>query len=286
MKRTIICTVFLILCALTGLVLTACTTANTSLYKQEDSAIIPADDGQDIKQEKDGMSLLGLSVMLRNVAESSSQPGGGSHTAVGQLSGFFTTPINYGSARISLFAFVRVLDANRWDTHDTLFTTGQKSTLQIILPIWNCGNVEIPEIITIEQAARVNTDPILLSEGAVYLLPLTHSNWNGNDTWHIRSPYTVLFEVDDTGRIWSHSPFESFNRFDGKDASVVVDEIIAITSDENFSAAADTGFGTWASWEWDSLVETTVLSAVRIDEPGDGWGGTFHYEITLYIDYG
>jgi len=51
----------------------------------------------------------------------------------------------------------------------------------------------------------------LLREGAVYLLPLKQSDGN----WYIIGDMDVLFEVDEKGKVWSHSGYGDFNRYDG-----------------------------------------------------------------------
>ena len=68
----------------------------------------------------------------------------------------------------------------------------------------------------------------------------------------------MLFEVDDQSRVWSHSQFAGFNRYDGKDAQELANDIIAFTTDENFPAAI-TRFGRIVRY-WGVLAEVTILS--------------------------
>lgn len=256
---------FLALCVFAGWALFGCATAKPEesdpIIEQEYDPIIA-------EQEEFAISITGLPVELMNVTDSPDAQLS-DHTAVGQLSGFFTYPINYSHARVNLFAFVRVLEIE----------PPQDATLQVLSTVWS-RDVEIPETIQAFIGGNI-VDPAIIREGGVYLLPLIHSEWNGSDLWIVRAPFNVLFEIDDNGRIWSHSPNESFNRFDGADASVVVDAILNITSDENFEAATATPFGYWAadrrSRRLGSLVAFTVLSANRIE-------GQTNYQLEVYID--
>lgn len=238
--------------------------------------------------------ITGLPVYLRNVAASRGRPMS-YHTLVRQLSEFFTWPINYEHARVNAFVFVKVLDTEKYIEQGML---RQNSTLQVLSTVWS-RDAYVGEKLNLvqHQFGRFANDkgeichtlvcPTLVREGAVYLLPLIY--WPGNNdssanTWSIRSAFSVLFEVDDRGHIWSNTHYESFNRFDGKDARVVVDAIRAITEDENFDSATTTGFGTWAASESSSFVEATVLSITREEGIPQLSPIPYHYRIVLRID--
>jgi hypothetical protein len=115
----------------------------------------------------------------------------------------------------------------------------------------------------------------MLRAGGVYLLPLEY--YEEEDIWRVWAELDVLFEVDDKGLIWSHSPYEGFSRFDGRGANELADAILAITSDENLPAAVTT-FGQIAR-HWGVLVDVTVLSEAKAP---DMWGmERFEYVIKV-----
>ncbi|MDR0916081.1 MAG: hypothetical protein LBN02_02700 [Oscillospiraceae bacterium] len=62
----------------------------------------------------------------------------------------------------------------------------------------------------------------LVREGGVYLLPLIKYDFDDTDTWRVLADLGLLFEVDDTGRVWSHSGWMPFAKYDG----MGVDELI------------------------------------------------------------
>ena len=163
-----------------------------------------------------------------------------------------------------MIVFVRVIETEGWTYKDryTIYTSErQTSTAHILSTVWS--GVEVPETISIMQhkygGCCAGEETNLLRNGGVYMLPLRY--WEGDDVWVIDGDLDVLFEVDDKGRVWSHSNFDGFNRYDGKDTSELVNSIISVTSDENFSAAI-TRFGRIATY-WGTLTEVTVLSSTR-----------------------
>ena len=204
------------------------------------------------------MRLIGLPASHFCTSESHTWRTSATHTSVRGLSDFFPIQINYESSSISAFAFVRVLETDGYfnDTCDRFGYLRQDSTVHLLSTVWNRGE-EIPETFTIIQSTpsaltQGETEPTFLREGGVYLLPLIPSGRFGSryaDLWWIRSGFTVLFEVDNHGLIWSHSPFPDFYRFDGTDTSVIVDAILEITSCENFDAATSTALGAYMAWE-------------------------------------
>jgi hypothetical protein len=103
-----------------------------------------------------------------------------------------------------------------------------------------------------------NYNSIFLREGGVYLLPLDWFLWEGDDWWNVIGDQDVLFEVDENGFIWSHSPFTEFNQFDGKEANVVAEAIAHLIANENF-AMAKSSFGQTLRWDYD-LTEVMVIS--------------------------
>jgi len=148
---------------------------------------------------------------------------------------------DFFSYNTSHIAFVRVIGTEQATVQNRPRRTDeiQTSTLQILSTVWS-KNAELPETISVMQykygGCCADEPTNLLRKGGVYLLPLAY--WENDGTWYINGTHAVLFEVDDTGRVWSHSPFEDFSSFDGKDASELVKVITKMTSDKNFPAAA------------------------------------------------
>lgn len=71
----------------------------------------------------------------------------------------------------------------------------------------------------------------LLREGGVYILPLEkHDN---SDLW-VNGDEEVLFEVDDKGKVFSHSGYLDFSSYDGQDAQTLVSKLQALASDNDF----------------------------------------------------
>ena len=140
-------------------------------------------------------------------------------------------------------AVVRVIETERWsftNRYGRSFEM-QTSTLEIIEVLQG----DFPQTVSIFQTVTgADWATNVLRGGGVYLLPLLHENvWNprnGNIEigWRIADgAQSVLFEVDDNGNIWSHSPYRGFNQFDGKPARAVADAIISLATCENFEIA-------------------------------------------------
>jgi len=68
----------------------------------------------------------------------------------------------------------------------------------------------------------------LLRVGGVYLLPVKFNPDFG--AYEVVGDLDVLFELDDNGKIVSHSQFPEFNKYDGKAFSEVLDAVRAIYS--------------------------------------------------------
>lgn len=95
----------------------------------------------------------------------------------------------------------------------------------------------------------------LLRKGGVYLLPIVKYK----DEYYLSGDLDVLFEIDNRGKIWSHSQYSDFNRYDGEDYIAVVNHIKSMTEDDDLMLASSP-FG-MALREW-QLLEVTVT-----DEP-------------------
>jgi len=94
--------------------------------------------------------------------------------------------------------------------------------------LYNAGVVACPDV----------SGQLLLRKGGVYLLPfikldggLFDDERSGEDVWLNRSELDVMFEVDDSGRVFSHSEYPDFKRFDGQPYRVLHDAMLEITQD-------------------------------------------------------
>jgi len=184
----------------------------------------------------------------------------------------------FQSAPPTGIAFVRVLEVDQ--TKDDLSGTTQTSTLQVLETIWGDSN-DIPQNINVNQhqygeAAGGSYDSIFLRKGGVYLLPLDNFDWEGTDWWYIIGNQDVLFEVDNHGIIWSHSPFRGFNQFDGKDVNEVVKAITGLLTNENFDVAMSM-FGKTLRWDYD-LADVTILS---VEPASSQWRSDPMFRYTL-----
>lgn len=186
-----------------------------------------------------------------------------------KLSDFFQNPYSP-----DMFVYVRVLDTKQWEDKSDNFSTLKQTSSTIVL-----GNVwskikDIPEIIIVEQhlsgGCMGDEKTNMIRKDGVYLLPLMKDKNNNDEKWYINFDLDVLFEVDYEGKIWSHSQFEKFNIYDGKDASVLSDDITVMTSNENFSSAITPLGQMVANWgDNGALVEVTVSN---VEGTEDKWG--------------
>jgi len=158
----------------------------------------------------------------------------------------------------------------------------QTVKLQVLSTVWNNGD-RLPQNIELEQylynIPTINNNATnALRKDGVYLLPL----WNHNDShksnkandpdieweyeWFNMSDSEVLFEVDDKGLIFSHSPYEGLNKYDGKPSSVLASAIANITKDDDYDIAI-TNLGQQIRW--------LILARVMVESIETGttdWG--------------
>ncbi len=93
----------------------------------------------------------------------------------------------------------------------------------------------------------------LLREGGVYLLPIVKHEGE----YYLGGDLDVLFEIDNQGKIWSHSDYTDFNRYDGKDYQVVTNHIISMSQEDNLKLATSS-FG--RALRDSQLLEVTVIA--------------------------
>ena len=92
----------------------------------------------------------------------------------------------------------------------------------------------------------------LLRKGGNYLLPLKQSDGK----WYVTGDMDVLFEIDDKGKVWSHSDFEDFNCYDGKS----IDELKNIFSDDDFMLASSPFSDVLRGW---TLADIKITSSKK-----------------------
>ncbi len=166
---------------------------------------------------------------------------------------------------VNSFVIVKVGEIEKLAAVDKYSSEGQISTVKVLDTVWG---KETPEVINLQQSlyggCTGEEETNLLREGGVYLLPL--NKYNGS--YYLMSDLDVLFEIDNEGLIWSHSTYEDFNRFDGKDYQTVVDEIINITQDDTVMLAASRFGMTLNGFQ---LAEVTILSDASEEENEYGY---------------
>lgn len=159
------------------------------------------------------------------------------------------------------FAFIRVIETNQYvDKTNHYRPYYQESDVEVILTIWSTPS-SLPKELEIVQSLNsgfsLDDKTILLRKNGVYLLPLIKDE--KEEKWHICFDLDVLFEVDNEGKIWSHSQSEKLCYYDGKEAGELADEISSMTSNENFLSAI-TDFGQTIRDTYD----TGVLASVKV----------------------
>jgi hypothetical protein len=129
------------------------------------------------------------------------------------------------------------------------------STARVLVDIYGRGS-EIVEITQSYSNYRMEGyNSILLRDGGVYILPLV--KWEGK--YGIVANMDVLFEIDDNGKIFSHSRNPAFNYFDGKCYTVLVDEINRMRSNEEYMTAVLNGLA--------FSLHTPLVEVFVTDEP-------------------
>jgi hypothetical protein len=193
----------------------------------------------------------------------------------------FETMLQFGT---EYFAVVRIIDTR---TEDSRYKSGfdyQISEAYVIENIYNdCGvdRIQITQSIIENHFCLGTTN--LLREGGLYLLPLKHEY----NRWFIVGVMDVLFEVDDKGIVWSHSGFETFNRYDGMSVESLISELKELFADEDYMLA-NSSFG--SALRSITLADVTIVD--RSDKIKDDYGfECYKYSYTVvevlsYPEYG
>lgn len=193
----------------------------------------------------------------------------------------FETMLQFGT---EYFAVVRIIDTR---TEDSRYKSGfdyQISEAYVIENIYNdCGvdRIQITQSIIENHFCLGTTN--LLREGGLYLLPLKHEY----NRWFVVGVMDVLFEVDDKGIVWSHSGFETFNRYDGMSVESLISELKELFADEDYMLA-NSSFG--SALRSITLADVTIVD--RSDKIKDDYGfECYEYSYTVvevlsYPEYG
>jgi hypothetical protein len=81
--------------------------------------------------------------------------------------------------------------------------------------------------------------------------------------------------VDDEGRVWSHSPFTDFNRYDGQNVNALIDALQALVSDDDFMLANSPFSRILQDWATLADITITAKSGRLSHEYGDYYNYTF-----------
>ena len=108
----------------------------------------------------------------------------------------------------------------------------QQATIEILEWAYNQPvGAQEPVTITLTQYLRggcmLEEQTNLLRPGGVYLLPLVE--YEG--AYYLMGDLDVLFEVDEQGKIYSHSSFEDFAGYDGRPWDDLMEDVHAIVRD-------------------------------------------------------
>lgn len=130
----------------------------------------------------------------------------------------------------------------------------QISTVKVLDTVWG---EEIPEAVNLTQylygGCTGDEATNLLRKNGVYLLPL--GKYDGK--YYVNGDLDVLFEIDEEGKIWSHSDYSNFNGYDGEDYQAVTKEILRISQDDALMLAASNFGMALRGWQ---LLEVTIIS--------------------------
>jgi hypothetical protein len=121
---------------------------------------------------------------------------------------------------------------------DAVHTSARQVTFEILAVVWGRGAV-IPESMTLRHVHYFD-DVNEFHQDGVYLIPISHDYTQNRFYYKTEGTLDVMFQVDDQGRVWSHSSHEGFNQFDGEDVSVIVGAINDLTAHPHFDLALTT----------------------------------------------
>lgn len=186
--------------------------------------------------------------------------------------------INFGSLfeyGVDYFAVVKITDTQIQKDKSEGYFERQVSDAYVLQSLYKeceSSTMQITQSVIKNHFCLGTTN--LLRKGGVYLLPLTQSDGK----YYIMGDMDVLFEIDDTGKVWSHSDFEDFNRYDGKSVESLINDLKNMFSNDDFMLANTPFSHTLNGW---TLADITISakSNEKIDKYGSGY---FNYAFTLH----
>jgi hypothetical protein len=189
------------------------------------------------------------------------------------------------------FVFAKVIDAHvESGVHAPRHTVTIEILEDVAYTPWHSGGA-LPRTMTVDYSVigenPHDTAVLGLREGGIYLLPLVSMEYTAYTgavinagQWGIIRTDGALFEVGDTGNIWSHSRFSGFNQFDGRHARELAQAIINLVTHADY-ALARTDFGIFMAERGDwALAEVIVTSNEVVVAHDDRWQ---RYQYTLDI---
>ncbi len=162
--------------------------------------------------------------------------------------------LNFYEYETDSFVIVKVADTQPVPAAGSDISERQTSTVKVLETVWGDA---LPEAINITQylygGCTGDEATNLLRKDGVYLLPLVKDRGE----YYLSGDLDVLFEIDDEGRIWSHSDYPDFNRYDGEDYQAVTNEIMRIAQDDTLMLATSSFGMAMRGWQ---LLEVTIIS--------------------------
>lgn len=160
----------------------------------------------------------------------------------------FKRLIDFFGCQIEGFVIVKVTDTWLAEAdHNQMISYANAKVLQTVY------GKDFPENIQLSSGLYGDcVEAKLMRVGGVYLLPIAKGNG-----YYDMGAFDVLFEIDDTGRIYSHSDYEGFKQYDGKAYTIVTDEIKKMVENDDFTLAVSRIGSAVRDYK---LAEVTVIS--------------------------
>jgi len=206
------------------------------------------------------------------------------------LPDFFSEEFESGK-KPDTFVIVRVTDTQIVEAPSTIIekfgeifsaksgSDRQVSTVSVLQQVWGATTPESFQIMQWDYSGTSIGPTNMLREGGVYILPLKDisgdyyddgNGYEGNygeNCYSISSDLDVLFEIDDAGRVYSHSNFQDFSWFDGKPYADLADAIVSVSQSSDLPLMLSP-FGKAVLTE--KLARVEIISTASHENP-DPW---------------
>ena len=197
-----------------------------------------------------------------------------------------------GYSGADCFLIVKVTDVQNIENeigqfeNEKIYDRFQLADIKILKTIYTQDDLDIKEIKQVKLPLRA-LPPLLgtetvsdLRKNGVYILPLNKIDEAYTIGWY----YYALFEIDNWGRLHTHSWARELNQFDGKHYSHFVNKIKRITNDKMLMLA----FSEHGIFMNQFLVEASVISDaytkdedIEIDGAGNEYNSISYYDIRI-----